>query len=364
MKGFAKSEKISIEESARELRYKALKEAAEKLGANKIATGHNANDNTETILLNIIKGKSLSAIAGIPPKRGDIIRPILTLTRSEILEYLKERKLNYRTDSTNFENDFQRNFLRNKVIPLIKEKINPGLENTLLKTSFVLGTQSKLLEKITNNAFDNFVNIKNDSIEINLDFIESFGKETLPELVKKAFVEVLKKEVKFNELKSIGDLLDKQTGARLFLSEGVLVTRGRNKIIIEKTTDVETPAVNIKVGEKVNTWLGGLEISDSDAATAKKMLGKKNIEFIDAQGLDNEFLLRQWEQGDSFVPLGMQGEKKISDYLTDVKVPAHLKSKYLVLTNKGEIVWLVGLRINDKFKLTNKTRKVLKLCLN
>ncbi len=137
VKAFAKKLKVSTEEAGRLIRYEEFESLSAKESFTKIATAHIADDNAETVLLNLIKGTGLNGISGIPYSRGKIIRPLLVLTKEEIVQYLKFYKINYRTDLTNLQSDYERNFLRNEVVPLIKKRLNPSLENTLLKSSEV-----------------------------------------------------------------------------------------------------------------------------------------------------------------------------------------------------------------------------------
>ncbi len=360
----AKKEKLSIEEAARKLRYKALESKAEEIGANLIATGHNANDNLETVLLNLVKGKSLSAVAGIPPRRGKVIRPLLAVKREEILNYLAERKLSYRTDRTNLTDDYERNFLRNKIIPLLKENLNPELETTVGKASLALREEALLLEKIVARLYPDFVGKEKNGVKINLDFIEEYGIGLLAEFVKKIFVSRFGKSPSFSDLEAIKKLVKNQTGRKLTLSENIEIIREREGLVISGLEGKDFQEVQLKVGEKISTWMGELSIENIDPAEVKVFESSKNIEFVDAEHLSEKFVLRRWQQGDKFFPLGMKKEKKVSDLLTDEKVPAHLKSEYLVLLNKNEIVWLVGVRISEKFKITKETKRILKLCLN
>ncbi len=364
VKSFAKKEKISTEEAARTLRYGKLTSLAEKIGANLIATGHNANDNAETVLLNVIKGKSVSSIAGIPYKRGKIIRPLLNLTREEILIYLKEYNLSYRTDSTNLENDYQRNYLRNEIIPLIKSGINQNLEATLLKNSFAVREQLSFLRQTTEHLFKNYVRKNAGYVEVSLEFIDDYGSGSLAEVVKKTFRAFFQKEATFEDIKAITALVKNRTGKRLILSKNVTVVKERNALVLYKESGASFTPVEIKAGEKVKTELGEISLKFVEPDEVNLSRKSQNTEFVDAENFNEKFILRTWQHGDKFVPLGMKSPKKVSDILTDRKISSHLKRKYLVLLNNGEIVWLVGVAICEKFKITKKTKRVLKLCLN
>ena len=360
---FSKGKGISIEEAARELRYAKLKETALNVGAALIATGHNANDNAETVLLNVFKGKSLTSVAGIPVRRGNIIRPLLGLTREEILNYLNEEGLNYRTDSTNLKNDFQRNFIRNEIIPLLKNNLNPGLENSILKSSLAAANQTDFLKKATEYFYTRFVKNGNDTITIPIDFIDSFGIGSFYEIVKKGLREVFNLGTTFRNLIELKELVHTQTGKMLYFPQDVKAFRERDVIVFTKSAEGDKEQ-KIKIGEKIKTLLGTIEIIPAEKPKRSEFKTDGNAEFIDSDGVEDVFTLRRWAAGDYFFPLGMKGKKKISDFLTDAKVPTHKRKKYLVLLNGGKIVWLVGLRIDERFKIKEKTERVLKLCLN
>lgn len=163
---FSSRKKISIEEAGREIRYSELKKNSKKNKYSKIATAHNSNDNAETVLLNLIKGTGFSGLAGIPVKRENIIRPILNLTRDEILYYLKENEIDFRIDESNFSNNYERNFLRNEIIPSLKENLNPSLENSIFNSSEIF------------RNFLLYINKKNE--EITKKIIVEKDKLTLP----------------------------------------------------------------------------------------------------------------------------------------------------------------------------------------
>ena len=169
VKMFAKKNKISMEEAGRKIRYSELERIANKNDFNKIATAHNANDNTETVLLNLIKGTGLKGISGIPVKRGKIIRPILSVSRDEILSYLEKKKIPYRTDSSNLSSEYERNFLRNKIIPDLKDRLNPQLDNTLLKSSTIFRSISAVLESQIDSKINDAVKFKDKQLSINVD---------------------------------------------------------------------------------------------------------------------------------------------------------------------------------------------------
>ncbi len=360
---FAKLNKISIEEAAREIRYKELLNVQKKFGYDKIATAHTCSDNAETVLLNLIKGAGIKGLAGIPIKRQSIIRPILSISKDEILAYLKKNKVNYLIDKSNLSNVHERNFIRNEILPQIARYLNPKVEQTLFKSSLVLKKQSTIIQAAIKILSEFVVVKKKDKIEINTKKLLMIDESIWGEIIKFSVDRNFSVQISFNDCSKIISLLSNQIGKSINISNSLKALRERNNILIfhnnveEKRDLIELRIGNsIKVGEKI------MKIEFVDKHLIKFSADKK-IEFIDADKAVDKFILRSWKDGDSFYPLGLNGKKNVSDFLNDQKVSNFEKRKQLVLTNKKNIVWVIGYRIDDRYKITDKTRKVLKLCL-
>lgn len=361
VKAFAKKNKISVEEAGRNLRYSELERIAGKNGFNKIATAHNANDNTETVLLNLIKGTGLKGIAGIPVKRGKIIRPVLTVTKDEILSYLGKKKIPFRTDSSNLSSEYERNFLRNEIIPTLKVKLNVQLDNTLLKSSKVFRSISAALEKQIEAIIIDAVEYKGKQLSINIDETLKLDENLVGEFFKKTVPAYFSVELSNQNIKALNSLLKKQKGKRVSLPEGLMAYRESKKILISKRKKFEIKNVEISVGKSKKINDGVISINKVFLRDAKKN-NDSSIEYISGDDISGKFILRTWKDGDRFYPLGMKGSKKISNFLTEQDIPSYKKKEQLVLTNSGKIVWVVGLRLDDMFKLKANSKKVFKLC--
>jgi tRNA(Ile)-lysidine synthase len=173
VKLFAAKNKISVEEAGRILRYKTLNETARKYQYDKIATAHHLSDNAETVLLNLIKGTGLKGLSGIPVKRDNIIRPILSLSKEEITSYLQQNKILFRTDESNLSDDYERNFIRNNIIPLIKNRLNPSFEHALFNASAIIKSYYNYLTGKVNELVPNAVSFKESVLTINLKTLEN-----------------------------------------------------------------------------------------------------------------------------------------------------------------------------------------------
>lgn len=361
VKAFARKNKLSIELAARKVRYSEFEKLVKKNSFDKIATAHVADDNLETVFLNLIKGAGLNGIAGIPVKRDYIIRPILCLTKSEVLDYLEANKFEFRIDESNLSNDYERNFLRNEIIPLIKKRLNPSVEQTMLNASINL---QGLVEEIEYGKSESDVKLfKNESVQIPLSFFSVNDLKTSLHFLKNKIDSNFSLKLQASDIKKILSLNSKQSGSSEELSYGLTALRSRTGILIKpKSKPSQRVSKTIRVDETVKIGNETLSIKSVNPAEAKINADKKQ-EFISADGISNIFQIRNWQNGDKFLPIGMKGTKNVSDYLNDIKMDPFEKKNQLVLINKNRIVWVIGKRLDERFKITESTKKALKLCL-
>jgi tRNA(Ile)-lysidine synthase len=364
VKQFARKKKISVEEAGRILRYSELGKLSKKIGFNKIATAHNCDDNAETVLLNLIKGTGLKGISGIPVKRDNIIRPVMVLPKHEILKYLELKKIRFRIDSSNLEVDFERNFIRHALLPLIRSKLNPSVDNAIFNSSQNFKSLYSYLLASTNELFRDIV-INDSALNIPLDKLLQLNDDlltfSLKELVERNFFANLM----FKDIGSLKSLISKQTGRRINLSSGLTAYKERDLLIIKKNKDSvvrEKKDISISIGEEKTFDNFTVSIKPVDVAAISP--GKaKTREFISADNIvGSKFSIRNWQDGDKFFPLGMNGTKKISDFLNELKIESHKKKNQLLLLNGKKIVWVIGYRLDDRFKITKTTKNYLELC--
>jgi tRNA(Ile)-lysidine synthase len=360
---YAKKNKYSLEEAGRIIRYETLNKVLKQKGFNKIATAHNCSDNAETVLLNLIKGTGIKGISGIPPKRGNIIRPILVLKKNEILEYLNNYGIKYRIDESNLNTDFERNFLRKEIIPWIKKKLNPDFEKAVFKASEIFAGFASLLDQQIREELKETVEINNKEIKIISAEFEKVNEELKNYVIKTAVEEHFKVPLTFTDVKNIKSLFNKKTGKSINLQKNFIASRERGLVKISKLNKIDLYK-NLKLieGESVKVKEKTLFIKSINEAP-KKFSANKLTEYISADNISGYFLLRRWKAGDKFSPLGLKGTKKISDFLNEQKITSARKKEQLVLTNKGRIVWVLGLRLDERFKITKDTERVIELCL-
>lgn len=360
---YSKKNKISLETAGRKIRYDVFEKISKTYKYDKIVTAHNADDNAETVLLNLIKGTGIKGIAGIPVRRKNIIRPIISLKKTEILNYLEQNQFEYRIDESNLSNEFERNFLRNEVIPLINKNINPAFTNTVLNTSLNLQRLNSGLAQIVNDLKSDLIVKHNKSVSISTELIKTSSDFIISYLIKEIIDENFSVKLESKDLKKIFLLTKKLSGKSEELSGNLIALRDRNKITVQKKSRLKnTDKKKISIGSSLKIVSKSFSISEVKKSEIK--IGKsKNVEFISADNLSDHFVVRQWKEGDKFTPIGMHGTKKISDFLNDIKINSFEKKEQPILENNGKIVWVIGKRLDDRYKITPNTKKVLKLCL-
>ncbi len=366
IKKIASETKRSIEEVARSERYKFFAEAAQKFKATKIATGHTLNDNVETMIFNFIRGSGVSGLRGIPIKRDNIIRPLLGVTKEEILDFLKSENILYRVDRTNESDDFTRNFIRNKIIPLLQE-INPNLFETLSTTSQLLYLLEKYIQ-VEETKFERlFVSKKTEKVlRIKLEENIDYNNYLMMDLIRKKIENQFGIQISFQKTKEISNLFKQEKGTTLQVNEKIFANRESNSILILPEPEFEEINISVNYDTKLQKYYGSyfeFKISIAPVKEAK-ISDNPMIEFFDADKIKHKLILRNWKPGDKFIPLGMKYSKKVSDVLTDAKIPSIFKNQILVLCDGQEIIWVVGVRLSEKYKVTSETKKVIKARIN
>jgi tRNA(Ile)-lysidine synthase len=346
---YAVDQGLSIQMAARQLRYDFFAGIIREQNYHVVATAHNLNDVFETTLLNLTKGTGIEGLTGIPVRNGKIIRPLLFADRKKIETYAHENAIRWREDSSNASNDYQRNFIRNKVIPSLRE-INPNLEGTFGQTLERILAASSLTKKYIDDFKTQHVSLIRGEFDIRMSAIrnEVFPAVILWELIK---------DFGFN-FRQCKDIVADHSPGRKFISPDFDLTIDREYYIIHGRKDREIPEVLIAAAQAFAA--NGCEQLIIDTTHPKEDMTKTDgVAFLDAQKLSFPLRWRKWRHGDVFQPLGMSGEKKISDFLIDRKVPLHEKEGVTVVESNGKIVWVVGFRISDAFKITEKTKQVL-----
>lgn len=329
----ANEKKISIEMAARELRYEWFEQLRIESHSQAVAVAHHQDDNVETMLLNLLRGTGIQGIRGMRPKNGCIVRPLLSYSRKEIISYLNKIGQTYVTDSTNLEDEFTRNKIRLRLLPLMEE-INPATREHLLATANYLNGAIRIYEKEIQKAIGRVC--KGDNICISSLLNEASPESILYELLyPKGFNQ--------HQIADIMNALVGQSGKQFF-SQNWQVLKDREWLMVSKREASLLPTLiyNRVKREKDFSWT-------TDKQTA----------YLDAEKLTLPLELRKWQAGDWFIPLGMKGKKLVSDFMTDRKFNRWQKEQQCVLCCGKNIVWLVGERIDQRYSITNNTQEIV-----
>ncbi len=359
----ASREKTSLEETGRNIRYSIFNDLIKSKGYNKVVTAHHSDDNVETVLFNLFRGSGLKGLTGIPVIRGKIIRPLLSITKKDIIEYLKSINQEYREDSSNQDEIYKRNFIRNNLIPSIKNNLNPNVSEVINNISKIGNDLNKLQNQFIDYLIDDFVIIEKKYIDIKLEKFSKINEEILASLLIKVINKYFGIEIESINIKSILKLLKMQPGKSVELKKGLICLRERESFRFYLNQIEEPNEITLEIGDTVK--LSGKTISLKKVKKIpQKFNSDRKTEYICGDNLDNCFILKVWKKGDKFFPLGMNSSKNVSDFLTDEKISGFEKKQQLVLKNRNNIVWVVGLRIDNRYKINNNCKKVFKLCLS
>lgn len=355
---YASDHGISIEMAARELRYADFERIMHKCGASAVCIAHHRDDSVETILLNLIRGTGIKGLTGIKPRNGHIIRPLLCVSRQDIENWLNEIGQPYVTDSTNLETDYTRNKIRNQLLPLMRS-INPDADNAVNDTAKHLQQTYAIYSKAIKSATDRIVTISG-----------GITTTSIPELNKEADTGAVLFEILspmgFNstQIEDIVASLSSQPGAR-FISATHQLIKERDFLTVSPIDDSSFKPLTINLEPDTSSALPDgsvLTVATAHAGTPISRL--QSTATFDADLVKGPITIRPWQEGDWFIPFGMKGRKLVSDYLTDCKVSALERQKQLVATCRNDIIWVMGRRSDNRYRVTDKTKTQLILSLS
>ncbi|MGE5106137.1 MAG: tRNA lysidine(34) synthetase TilS [Sphingobacteriales bacterium] len=365
-------QKKSIEETARDLRYEWFEEIVDRWAmaddrkastmtndqqstANYILTAHHADDTIETVMMNFFRGTGIKGLRGILPKKGKVIRPLLFARRKDLEEFLKAYQLQYVSDYTNFEDEYTRNFFRNKFIPLVQEYF-PGADENVLKNTerfteveelynqAITQHKKKLLEQKGNEIHIPVLKLKKSTPlhSIVFEIIQDFGFTS-------------------HQTAEVIALLDSETGKYITSSSHRIIKNRKWLIIAPLASD----SAGIILIEGPGSWKFGIgNLLIENLVNAQLLIpDSNNIAQLDSAEISFPLLLRKWKEGDYFYPLGMKKKKKLSRFFIDNKLSKTEKENVWIIESNKRIVWVVGHRIDERFKITGKTKQVLKISI-
>ena len=350
----AKQEKLSIQLTARKLRYEWFDQLSKENTFDYVVTAHHADDNLETFLINTIRGTGLDGLTGIPEKNGNIIRPLLPFSREEIEKYATKNSISWREDSSNAEIKYLRNKIRHQVIPVLKE-VNPSLLKSFQKTQENL----KASRQIIDDRIESLLN------EIVIPAEAGIQKINIKKLLilnnPKAYLYQLLKKYNFTEWNDIAHLLEAQSGKQIFSTTHRLV-KDRAFLLLTKIHQVISEDKLLLINEDDLFFRkNGLKLKLTTSKEWSTVKHQPSIIIVDKDLLKFPLTVRKWQNGDYFYPFGMQGKKKISKFFKDEKMSILDKENTWLLCSENKIVWVIGERLDDRYKITNTTTNRLKI---
>jgi len=344
--GYAAENKISTQMAARDLRYAWFNHLLLTKNAKYIAIAHHENDDIETFFINLIRGSGLKGLLGISEKTNSIVRPLMAITRDEIESYLDENKLRYRDDSSNSSVKYLRNKIRHELMPLLAE-MNPSIQQTISE-------EMRILEGVSQVYSCKIEEVRKDLMQEKNGIVQFETSDLLALKPLHNYLYELLSPYGFVTIDAIAKALKGQSGKQFFSNTHQLLV-DREFIFISELDVKKNESITIEEMTKEIKHPIQLNFSKTDNL---EWIKNKNIAQLDYDKLQFPLTLRKWKKGDKFMPLGMQTFKKLSDFFIDNKFSILDKNKQWLLCSNNDIVWVVGHRIDERYKLQSKTKKV------
>ncbi|MBG6112234.1 tRNA(Ile)-lysidine synthase [Flavobacterium sp. CG_9.10] len=350
-KAFAEDYKLSTQVAARELRYNWFYELLENEKYDYILTAHHADDNLETFLINLTRGTGLEGLTGIPEKNENIIRPLLLFSREEIENYAKENNIHWREDSSNASDKYLRNKIRHHLVPMLKE-LNSNFLTAFQKTQTYLQEAQDMVEDASIIVYQQVAKQEGDDIHFDLNQLKK-----LPNY--RSYLYQWLNEFGFSAWDDIYDLVESQSGKQVFSTEYRLL-KDRDSLILSPINFVHEEEFVIEENQqevKIPLKLSFCKVADISLVSNTTI-------FVDAEKLQFPMVLRHWKEGDIFQPFGMEGKsKKVSKLFKDEKLSLIEKENTWLLCSNNQIVWVIGIRQDERFRIENKKENILKIQL-
>lgn len=368
MLAYGRERGISSEEAGREIRYNFFKEILLKLGGGKIAVAHNKNDQAETLLMRIIRGTGIDGLKGMDFINGNIIRPILNVSREDIESYIEENKIETVLDKTNLQSIYTRNRIRLELIPYLEENFNPNILEGLWRLSKIASIDSNFLDNYSKKRY-NFL-LKNKSkncIILDGDLFENEDISIKQRIIRRGILDLNNtlQGVSGDHIISIMDLHNSgNTGKEVHLANGIIVKTSYGNLIFEKNDSGPQEDFEFKLANGINKFEElGISINISVLSLEEFKNDKKGlgVRYFDYDRIRGTLRLRNRRNGDRFRPFGMKGSKKLKDYFIDEKIPRDLRDRIPLILDGEDIIWVTGYRTSDIYKIDENTSNILKI---
>jgi len=377
--GYQEINKISFQEAARRLRLEFFQRAMSQVKANKIALGHILDDQAETVLINLLRGSGLKGIGGMSPVRLPYIRPLFYCSRSEVVDFLNVREIDFCKDSSNEKTDYLRNRVRLELIPFLQEKYNPRITENLFDASGIFRAENDYLEILEDQEFERAVleSVSDETIHMDIEYVSKLPLAFKRRLVRKGIQGVkgdLRKITSFH-IQEVLHLFDNaQRGKKIDLPDNLQIVRLEDRVEL-KRIQASTSSILTDEENKESDWVKPLNIPGEtpiersglilrteiiDPVDAKLSTDQDSQAFLDFEKTGKNLMIRFFKAGDRLNPLGMKGTKKLKSLFIDEKVPQEIRSTVPILTTgDNDIIWVYGTRIAHPYRVTSNTSKVL-----
>ena len=366
---YARELKVTEEEAGRVLRYGFFNENLSQIGGGKIALAHNLNDQAETVLQRLIRGTGIDGLSAMSFQKGNLIRPMLNVSRDEIMAYLHENNYQYCIDITNSQDIYGRNKIRLNLIPYLEKNFNPNIQVTLCRMAEAMERDKKIIEKYIDIKFKELLKDRSGSkLVLDLNLLRALDVGERGRIIRRG-IEELKGNTVNVEMKHIDNaisLMDAgKTGKKIDLTGGFTIEISYDNFIINKRLDkVPEFEYNIALNEithikEVNKTLLA-RVFEAGTETWEDIEDKDSF-CVDFDLVKGSLTVRNRRPGDSITPCGMEGSKKVKDVFIDLKIPKEERDSRLIVADDENIIWLEGYRINDKYKINESTKKILKI---
>ncbi len=374
---------LCLEEAGRKARYEFFRQIAGAHRYDKIAVGHHADDDAELILLNLLRGSGCSGISGIPPKRDSVVRPLIDVSRNEIMSYIIYYGLKYRTDASNEDTNYLRNRVRHQLIPVLKE-YNPHVTDSLVRIGNILRSEDEWTEALILPLFqETTLLVENRRIVLSVPALQKQHIAAVRRIIRKAVAQVKKdlRRISYTHIHAAAQLVhNAETGGRIDLPDRIRIARSRDRLIVSKEKkSLRSPALsgrNLQIPYEYSlnepeAASGALKIDEIDvllkfSKVAAKKFSEEGIDenrtgWIDWDQLTFPLIIRSVRPGDRFRPFGMEGSQKVNDFFCNNKVPAADRHRFPLLVSGSRIAWVAGFRIDDRAKVRSDSRFALKV---
>ncbi len=348
---YARNQKVSVQMAARNLRYEWFNQLMEEQHIKTLVIAHHADDNLETFIINLSRGTGIKGLTGIPSRTNNIMRPLLPFSRKRILEFAQNEKIAWREDQSNAEIKYLRNKIRHEIVPVLKE-LHPTFLDNFAVTQEYLKQIATISDSHIRQLKEELFKVDGEVIRIKIESIQALAP-------LEAYIHALFSEYGFTEWEDLQNLLTAMSGKAVHSRTHRLV-KDRDLLLLSRITNKVETQYNIsescaQIENPISLSIRYVDLIEETGP---------NVLYVDKETLKYPLTLRKWQKGDYFYPLGMKGRKKISKYYKDEKVDVLAKEKQWLLCAGDDVIWVVGKRADDRFKVTNSTKNILKIILN